>query len=110
MLLFSPNDSLVESTFEFILSPLDNNGEVPLHASARNGHLEVCKFLLENGSVKNPRDNLGFTPLHSAAQNGHVEVIKLLASYVENKNPLDNIGRTPFTILSNYLLNNVFNP
>ena len=92
------------------LSPLDNNGEVPLHASARNGHLEVCKFLLENGSVKNPRDNLGFTPLHSAAQNGHVEVIKLLASYVENKNPMDNIGRTPFAILSNYLLNNVFNP
>ena len=92
------------------LSPSDNNRVVPLHSSARQGHLEVCKFLLENGSEKNPRDDLGFTPLHSAAQNGHVEVIKILASYVENKNPMDNIGRTPFTILNNYLLNNVFNP
>ena len=36
-----------------------------------NNHLEVCKFLLENGAEKNTRDNLAFTSHHSAAQNGH---------------------------------------
>ena len=51
-------------------NPKDGNGWTPLHSAAKGGHLEVCKFILENVEDKNLKKDDGGTPLHSVAQDG----------------------------------------
>ena len=51
-----------------------DSGETPLHAAARQGHLEVVKALLYYGSKWNQPDEEGATPLHAAARAGQDEV------------------------------------
>ena len=38
---------------------------------AQNGHIDVVRFLAENGASKDQTNNNGRTPLWVAAQNGH---------------------------------------
>ena len=66
-----------------------------MHKAAANGHLEVCKLLIDNVDDKNPADDYGLTPWHKAAANGHLEVCKLLIDNVADKNPVDKAGETP---------------
>ena len=49
------------------MSPKCNLGQTPLHLAASNGHLDVCKHIMEKSANKNPRNNDGETPLHLAA-------------------------------------------
>ena len=89
----------------------------PLHLAAKNGHLSVCKLIIENVLDKNPtasqikigdwshlqslygeqrldtRDR--WTPLHLAANNGHFSVCELLINNISMKNPEDQHGWTP---------------
>ena len=92
--------------FEYILGKVENNitegrhGLTAMHIAASQGHLEIVKFLAENGSDKNPAaaDVYGFTPLHFAAMNGisgHYQVFKYIINAVDNKNPADVDGKTP---------------
>ena len=32
------------------VNALDNLGQAPLHRSAKNGHVAICEFLLDNGA------------------------------------------------------------
>ena len=73
-------------------------GMTPLHMSAKKGHLEICKIILDNTVDKNPKDNSDWTPLHRAAGNGHVEVCKLILENITNKNPPALNGRTPLHV------------
>ena len=57
-------------------NPKDNSNWTPLHKAAGNGHVEVCKLILEKVEDKNPHALNGRTPLHVAAGEGHFEVIK----------------------------------
>ena len=57
------------SCSDTVLSAGDQGGLTPLHEAAGNGHLSLCKFIMENLEDKNPEDSDGFTPLHLAAQN-----------------------------------------
>ena len=51
----------------------------PLHWAAQNGHVDVVKFLLENGpGLVSARDMWEYTPLHKAARFGHKEIAELL--------------------------------
>ena len=73
-----------------------NIGRSPLHSAAQNGHLEVCKLLIEKLTEKNTTENEGWTPLHMAANYGQVEVCKLIASHIGAKiDYRNNIGRSP---------------
>ena len=73
-------------------------GMTPLHMAAFNGHIEICKIIIDKIVDKNPKDNSDWTPLHKAAGNGHVEVCKLILEKVEDKNPHALNGRTPLHV------------
>ncbi|EGW32946.1 ankyrin-repeat protein [Spathaspora passalidarum NRRL Y-27907] len=44
----------------------DPNGYTPMHAAAAYGHINLIKYLVENGGNVNIQDNEGDTPLHHA--------------------------------------------
>ena len=76
-------------------NPANNTGLTPLHGAATNGHLEVCKYLMNKVDNKNPAENTGTTPLHCAADKGHLEICKFIASQIDSKNPANNQGTRP---------------
>ena len=49
----------------------------PLHMAANNGHLEVCRAIMEKVENKNPVDNNGQTPKEIAESRGHLMVVQL---------------------------------
>jgi ankyrin repeat protein len=55
------------------------NGELPLHAAANFGHLQVVKYFIEQSEVLvDEVDNEKRTALHLAAARGHLDVVKYL--------------------------------
>ncbi len=60
-----------------------SQGEYPLHASSRNGHLDLTRKLIQNGAQVNVQDERGYTPLHSARSS---DVAKLLINNGANVN------------------------
>jgi len=52
----------------------------PLSIAAANGHLDMVRFLLENGAEVNPgyNDYGWHPPLNAAARKGHLEIVNLL--------------------------------
>ena len=71
--------------------------EIVQHLAAKNGHLEIYKFLYENLNTINPLMEEDITPLHLAAQYGHFEVCKYIC---DNgfAGPLRSDKNTPFTL------------
>ena len=75
----------------------------PLHHAAHDGHLKICKLILEEVEERNPREDLeGNTPLHYAASRGHLEVYKLIADSVQDKTPVNKYGATPFQLAARF--------
>lgn len=64
------------------------------HYASRNGHYEVCQFLLENKAIPNTQTNGGATPLHRASYCGHMDIARLLLSHGANPAVMDDDGRT----------------
>jgi ankyrin repeat protein len=56
----------------------DARGHIPLHFSAANGHLEVCRMLFEHGAVVNTQGNTGSTPFLEASKWGHTDIMMWL--------------------------------
>ena len=70
-------------------SPLTNFKCTPLHYAAEFGHVEVCKFILENveDSLKRRNDD-GRTPLDEAREEGQEKVCNFLKLYEDlHKHP-----------------------
>eukprot|EP00299_Pterocystis_sp_00344_P015219 c7592_g1_i4.p1 GENE.c7592_g1_i4~~c7592_g1_i4.p1 ORF type:complete len:119 (+),score=22.61 c7592_g1_i4:128-484(+) len=58
-----------------------DNIQTPLHHAASNGHVELCRFLVENGANVNAACNTGLqTPLHKAAERSHTRTCEYLIS------------------------------
>ncbi|KAH1023327.1 hypothetical protein HUJ04_012553 [Dendroctonus ponderosae] len=58
------------------------NGEVPLHVAANEGHIEVIKVLLSLNAPVNPRTNNNIVPAELARKKGHIECAEFLESYI----------------------------
>merc|ERR1719320_979387 len=61
----------------------DTQKLLPMHFAAKEGHVEICKILVEAGSytTNDYYDELETdekTPLHYAAYNGHTDVVTYL--------------------------------
>ena len=68
----------------------------PLHIAAAQGHLELCKYIIEKTNNPNPKFRNGLTAFHMAASSGFREICELLIDNLEDKNPADKKGKTPF--------------
>jgi ankyrin repeat protein len=62
--------------------PQNNKGNTPFHSAASNGHLGICKFIMESTEEKNPRNAKGDVPLHMAARNGHLNIYRYIRMVV----------------------------
>ncbi|XP_059726615.1 ankyrin repeat domain-containing protein 39 isoform X1 [Haemorhous mexicanus] len=64
------------------------------HYASRNGHLGVCRLLLERGAPCDARTPGGATPLHRACYCGHRAVTELLLAHGADPAATDGDGRT----------------
>ncbi len=53
-------------------------GRTCIITAAYNGHLAICRLLIDKGAQLEAKDDSGCTPLHEAACQGHVEIARLL--------------------------------
>ncbi|KAM4883534.1 ankyrin repeat domain-containing protein 39 isoform 2-T2 [Sylvia borin] len=72
----------------------DLAGYTALHYASRNGHLGVCRLLLERGAPCDARTPGGATPLHRACYCGHRAVTELLLAHGADPAATDSDGRT----------------
>ena len=85
--------TIFKKRFKRDKNPKSQNDSSCLCSVASNGHLDVCKYLIDN--LKDiSLENKNYA-LQSAAKHGHVEVYKLIMDTVEDKNPQDKKGKTP---------------
>jgi ankyrin repeat protein len=70
----------------------------PLFAAAQNGHVAVCRQLLEAGADIEFRGECQFTPLHFAAHNGHIGVVVLLLQHGADTRATDSELQTPILV------------
>lgn len=56
----------------------DKGHQTPLFYAAREGKLEVCKFLISNGARVNDQDSRKQTAMKLALKNNHSEVVEFL--------------------------------
>ncbi|OHT03306.1 hypothetical protein TRFO_29350 [Tritrichomonas foetus] len=95
------NLEIIEKVFCIEFFSQNQNGETPLHLSARFNNFDACSFLVS----KIPREKLslkdkrGFNSLHIAARLGNVEIVKLLNETDEDLvKEAGRYGLTPYLI------------
>ena len=76
----------------FITPDIHTNNDLALLLATEEGHLEVVKFLVENGANIHA-DNYG--ALRVASQNGHLEVVKFLVERGADPSVLDRSDPKP---------------
>jgi len=68
----------------------DNEGATPLHAAAKQGHLEIVMILLEHGADLNGACHVGTTPLWGAASTGQTHTVVYLLKQGANIDASNN--------------------
>ena len=71
------------------------HGDEAMHWAARNGDVDVMKWLKAQGASVNERENNGGTPMHNAALKGDVAAMKWLKAQGASVNVRDKYGDTP---------------
>ena len=73
----------------------EEDGWTCLMTAAFNGHLAICRLLLDKGAQLEAKDGNGGTPLHWAARQGHIEIVRLLCDRGADVEACSNDGRRP---------------
>ncbi len=84
--------------FQNIKAEIKNNDfltENALHDAVRANDLDLVKFLIKQGAIKDQRDQYGFTPLHLAVRLHNFEITEYLITQGSNVNTLDVYKDTP---------------
>ena len=66
-----------------------------LYIAARNGHVNICDYLINKGIDVNDIQGTGSTPLHGAAYYGQTNVVNLLINYGAKTNIKNEFGHYP---------------
>jgi glutaminase len=53
----------------------DYDKRTPLHLASAAGHIDIVRYLVEQGAEVNPRDRWGATPLNDAQDSAIVEYL-----------------------------------
>ena len=81
----------------------ETDEQLAIHLAARQGHLEVIKFLVENNLNEiEAKTKMGNTPLVLSSQFGHLECVKWLMSQSANIEVKGENGWTPLLAASAY--------
>jgi ankyrin repeat protein len=78
-----------------------------LMIAANNGHLDICRLLIDKGAQVTAKISDGWTPLHYAASHGHVEIVRLFCDHEADVEARDNIGWRPLHRAAFYGYNSV---
>ena len=79
----------------------DHHGWTCLHEASEQGHVEVIKLLLKNGSKVEAKDDQGDTVLHTAVKSSS-EVYKILLDSTNDVDATDVVGRTALHFAAMY--------
>ncbi|KAF7269229.1 ankyrin repeat domain-containing protein 39 [Rhynchophorus ferrugineus] len=83
------------NTKKYEVDQKDSAGYTALHYASRNGHLEICRYLIESGANIDGRTRSGqATALHRACTAGKLDIVDFLLSHNADLNLKDADGRT----------------
>lgn len=74
---------------------VDILGNTPLYYAARNGNIDICRFLVEKGALVNFPCEGKNTAFHMAFSSGRVDVCFYLFEKGANPNAINSEGQTP---------------
>lgn len=74
------------------LESCDGRKHTALSEASSQGHIDIVKYLLENGADPNSQSDTGRSPLWRAAFNGHIEVVKILLEAGANPQFRDKVS------------------
>ena len=82
-----------------LLARTSCNGDTPMHLACQGGHLSVCRWLLEKGSIQSVStpDEDGSTPMLAACYDGHLDLCKWLYAHgaAGDVRKSNKLGSTP---------------
>jgi hypothetical protein len=79
----------------------EEDGWTCLMTAARNGHIDICRLLIDKGAQVNAKDSRVYALLHGAVDKGHIKIVRLLcdhgadieARYIFGLRPLHRTAR-----------------
>ena len=77
-----------------LMQIVDERGSTPLLLATYYGHLEVAKFILENGAEVDAKDSSGNTALMGVCFKGYKEIAEVLVRSGANVNHVNSMGAT----------------
>jgi uncharacterized protein len=83
-----------------LLNARDEAGRTPLMWAFKGGHLDVARWLLDQGAAINERTNDGCTALWCACEEGDLPVMRLLLERGADPTTANQKGSTPLLIAS----------